>query len=332
MLECKPKMDDKKTLYTYTTQLTPEQADHLKALLEKHGYQLYEAPSALFMAKGQDTTVTVYKNCKLVVQGKGTEQLVKFLLEPEVLKEARLGYEELYHPEWFKPHIGIDESGKGDLFGPLCVAAVYIDGKTAHELLSIGITESKHVRSDRRLKELVDRISRTEGLVSEVVLIGNKAYNRLLDKFENLNRLLAWGHARALENLLKRLETQGKYPEFALSDQFAADIRVLKSALMPKGQTIEVFQRPRAESDPAVAAASLLARWAFLKHLSLLSTRWKISLPKGANVQAEEALKQFVLLHGTKHLSEVAKLNFSNVEKVLRSIKQLQGPEDETKP
>src|SRR5205085_11806046 len=175
---------------------------------------------------------------------------VQFELEPKVLGEARLGYEEVHSPEMFESHFGVDESGKGDFFGPLVIAGVYVDRGIARKLLDAGVQDSKRIGSDAKIHALADAIRKnTMGLI-DTVLIGPARYNELYQKFGNLNKLLGWGHARVIENLL------GKKPDCprALSDQFA-DARVVEQSLLGHGRKIDIQQRIRAESDIAVAAA-----------------------------------------------------------------------------
>src|SRR5437870_1812900 len=131
-------------LHSYTKPLTVAQAGKLRKLLEEKGFLFATKPHCLFAAAGEKLNVAVYeKGPKLVVQGKGTEDFVKFILEPEVLGAAELGYEEVHFPEMFAPHIGVDESGKGDFFGPLVIAGVYVDSEMAHKLREMGVMDSK---------------------------------------------------------------------------------------------------------------------------------------------------------------------------------------------
>src|SRR5438046_8061325 len=149
----------------------------------------------------------------------------------------------------FEAHFGVDESGKGDFFGPLVIAGVYVDRAIARKLLDAGVQDSKRIGSDARVRALGQTIRKTTGGLIETVLIGPAKYNELYEKFGNLNSLLGWGHARVIENLLAR---KLECPR-SLSDQFA-DARVITASLLKHGRKIAIEQRPRAESDIAVAA------------------------------------------------------------------------------
>jgi len=301
-------------LTSYTCQITEAQAAALRACLEARGFQFRDVPHARFAGQRDKVTVVCYQSGKLVVQGKGTQDFVEFILEPEVLKEARLGYETVLNPELLLPRLGVDESGKGDLFGPLCVAGVYVNQAVLRAWQGSGIRDSKRITSDRRISELADLIRDTPGCVTTVVAVGNAAYNRLYAQIGNVNKLLAWGHARVIENLLAQKHRMQPPPVRAISDQFAIGTGTLARALMPLGQSIELVQRHKAEDDPAVAAASILARHEFVRRLNGLSQRYGIAFPKGCSEAAQQALQQFVQKHGREALGQVAKLHFKTVQ------------------
>lgn len=208
--------------------------------------------------------------------------------------------------------IGIDESGKGDYFGPLVVAAVFVNATTQGELRLMEVRDSKKI-SDGRVLEMAIDIKTI--CPHSVIAIGPQKYNELYAKIKNLNRLLAWGHAKALETLLER----GITCERAISDQFG-DERLILSALQEKGQKISLEQRPKAESDLAVAAASILARAEFLIRLKRLSSEVGTTLPKGASPAVELAAKMIVKKHGQERLGSVAKLHFKTTKAVLANL------------
>src|SRR5690242_439823 len=176
-----------KLLTSYTCKLSDAQADALREWLRDHHWKFHEVPYARFAAEGEKTNVVFYESGKLVVQGKGTREFVEFVLEPEILKEARLGYETLLNPELLLPRIGVDESGKGDFFGPLCIAGVYLNEAVVKAWKDSGIRDSKLISGDKRIKELAEVIRNTPGCVSKVVAIGNEAYNRLFTKMHSVN-------------------------------------------------------------------------------------------------------------------------------------------------
>ncbi|MFP6866837.1 MAG: ribonuclease HIII [Roseibacillus sp.] len=299
-------------LTTYTAEIGEGDVAKLREILEREGYEFSEKPYAHFSAKRGKLNVTVYeKGPKVLVQGKETEDFVKFTLEPEILGEARLGYEEVHNPEMFEPHFGIDESGKGDYFGPLVIAGAYTDAESTRALIDAGVMDSKRIGSADRIRALAGTIRKTRGVRVAVVAIGPESYNNLYRSFHNLNELLAWGHAKVIEELS---EVVPDCPR-ALSDQFA-NPRVLQRALERKGVTIELQQRTKGESDVAVAAASIVAREAFVKWITRASEQWEVSLALGAGQPVLEAGRTFVKTHGAQELRNVAKLHFKTTNQL----------------
>ncbi len=299
-----------KPLTSYTCKLTDEQAAALERLLRSRHYKFREVPYARFAAEQDKINVVAYTSGKLVVQGKATQEFVEFVLEPEVLKEARLGYEEVLNPELLQPRLGVDESGKGDFFGPLCVAGVYVNESVVNAWKGHGIRDSKNIGSDSRIRDLAELIRKTPGCVSAVVPIGDEAYNRLHAKMKTVNAMLAWGHARVIENLMAVRNRMNPPPVRAISDQFASSKSVVSKALMPLGREIELVQKHRAEEDLAVAAASILAREAFITRLARMEKEFGAAFPRGASGAVEAAAREFVAKHGAENLARVAKMHF----------------------
>lgn len=300
---------------SHTAALRPEQVDALREVLERQGFEFGGKPHAVFSARKGKLNVTVYqKGPKVLVQGKDTEDFVRFTLEPEVLGEARLGYEEVLDPDRFAPHFGIDESGKGDFFGPLVIAGVYTDASIARRLIDDGIMDSKRVTSSTRIRRLAQKIRAVPGIACEVVSIGPGRYNELYASFGNLNRLLAWGHAKVIAKLAA---ARPDCPR-ALSDQFARK-DVLERALRGQGIGIELEQRTKGESDTAVAAASIVARERFVDWMDKTSDAGGVRLPLGASDAVVEAGREVVARHGNDALAKVAKLHFKTTRLVLGS-------------
>jgi len=302
-------------LTSHTQNLTAAQAEKLRALLSERGFDFMTKPYCLYAATKPKVNVLVYeKGPKVLVQGKGTEDFVTNLLEPEILGEAKLGYEEVHQPEMFQPHIGVDESGKGDFFGPLVIAGVYVDGDAVRRLRDLGAVDSKRIGSDERIAKLAAEIRQVRGVAWEVISIHPERYNQLYDKFGNLNRLLAWGHARVIENLLERVPDCPR----AISDQFA-NPAVLQRALQERGRGIELVQRTKAESDPAVAAASILAREAFVAWLKAQGVRYGVECPKGVSEAVKQSARKLVEENGVEILQVLCKAHFRTSDEIKNS-------------
>lgn len=294
----------------YTCKLDPSQAKALHDYLQSKNYCFREVPYARFAGEKDEVNVVFYTSGKLVVQGKGTQDFVEFVLEPEILKQAKLGYEAVLQPELLLPRVGVDESGKGDFFGPLCVAGVYVNAAIIERWKDAGVRDSKQISSDARILKIADAIRDTPGCVSTVVPIGNEAYNRLYAKMRSVNAVLAWGHARVIENLMLQRHRMDPPPVRAISDQFAAQKETVAKALMSLGREVELIQRHKAESDIAVAAASILARAEFVSRLAKLEKQVGCALPKGASAAVDAAAKTVLEKHGVDGLSKVAKMHF----------------------
>src|SRR5437764_437763 len=164
--------------------------------------------------------------------------------------------------------------------------------------------------SDKRMKELAEMIRDTPGCVTSVVPIGNETYNRLYFKMKSVNTLLAWGHARVIENLMGQKHRMNPPPVRAISDQFASNKDVVGKALMSLGRGIELVQKHRAEEDLAVAAASILARHEFVSRLGAMEKEFGMAFPKGASAAVDAAAKEFIAKKGVENLPKVAKMHF----------------------
>ncbi len=267
-----------------------------------------------FDGRGPSVIVRAYRSGKVLIQGRGAGDFVEMFLEPEILREARIGYEEVREPEADAPHAGSDECGKGDFFGPLVVAAAYVDSETAPVLRRLGVRDSKEIKSDARAILLGEEIGKAVRGRCAVVVLGPAKYNELYGRFGNLNWLLAWAHATALAEIVHKVPSCPR----ALVDQFARS-PVLDQAIGRQGLSLRVEQRPRAESDIAVAAASLLARAEFLRRLALLGKEAGRTLPKGASAPVLAAAREIVRLEGADRLRGLAKVHFRTFAQAVAS-------------
>lgn len=310
-------MASSEKINSFVKSLSTAELEQLGSILAGSGWVMSEAPYCLFKAKKEKTSVAAYSSGKLVVQGKGTADFVEFILEPRITGVLQ-PLETEKTPEPFQPHAGIDESGKGDFFGPLVVVCVYVQDPLVRDRLEeAGVRDSKLIKSDVRIGEIARKIT---GIVQgkfAIVAIGPEAYNRAYAKIGSLNRLLAWGHARALENLLE------KVPECpaALADKFG-DEHLIRNALMESGRRIRLDQRTKAESDLAVAAASILARAEFVRRLKLLASVAGVpELPKGAGAKVDQVAAEIAGRGGAALLEQISKAHFSTFEKALQNGK-----------
>jgi ribonuclease HIII len=301
---------------TITLALQPIDAPRVRDVLEESGFQFEDAPYAFFRARGVHCIVTFYQKGKVVLQGRAASEWAEEIA-PGVGEGAKPGgtddFFELALAEHPKPGpavwAGIDETGKGDYFGPLVVVAASIERSHVALLRELGVADSKKI-ADKKVLSLAKELKTF--CPHAKVVIGPQRYNALYKRIGNLNRLLAWGHARALEDLLERRSDI----TYALSDQFAKDKRTITSQLMDRGKQIQFAQRHKAEADPAVAVASILARAEFLWRMRALEKEVGDRLPKGAGPPVLAAGKKLVAKHGPEVLGKVAKLHFRTTEQL----------------
>ncbi len=286
---------------TYSAKFDTYKIQEYKAIFEKENATFSIPQYMYFQARGEGFTASFYNSGKFIIQGKNTDKIIsKYFGENPAPKENILNIP--------YPHIGIDESGKGDFFGPLVIAGVYLTEEIAKQFEKIGICDSKKL-TDKKILELEKQIKSIA--IFDVITITPKKYNELYLSFRNLNRLLAWGHSTVLENLLKKTNAK-----IAISDQFAANENVILSALKEKGKTIKLIQQTKAEADMAVASASILARAEFVKRISNLSYEYGINFKKGCNKEVLVQAKEIAQKLGKEKLKNIAKTHFKTYESV----------------
>jgi ribonuclease HIII len=307
-----------KKLSTYSLKLDSAQMDKLRSILSGRGWEAFEVAYARFAFKGRDCNVTAYESGKVVVAGKGTEEFVTMTLEPDVTMTAKLGYDEVLHPDWFELHAGLDESGKGDLFGPV-VAATVIAEKTAIEgWIKAGVKDSKKI-VDTQIIKLDKLIRETHGVAVATCLCGMPKYNLLMGRpHANLNRLLAWQHATALVQALSR-----KKAPRGLLDQFSKQPLVQRELTKMGVKDFDLAMRTKAEEDPVVAAASVVARAEYVRQMHALSREFGGPLQKGAGPIVKEQAAQIVTRFGARALGNFAKLHFRTAYEVVAAAGKL---------
>jgi len=285
---------------SFVTELNSAQISSLRSALSLQGCSFSTPPYTHFAAKKEGLSVTAYTSGKVTIQGKEAAHFIEFVLEPQVLKELRFSGK----TKDLNERIGSDESGKGDVLGPLVVSCCFADAKNIEYLEKLGVADSKKL-NEAKILSLEKKIA--DVLPYETILISPEKYNKLYSQIQNLNELLAWAHAQAIDNLVKRTNAP-----LAIVDQFAKG-PVLKRALSRKGVAIEVQERVRAEEDPVVAAASILARARFVRAMDEMGKKWDLLMPKGASSLTKRALQAFCQKHGKENLPLIAKMHFKTV-------------------
>ncbi|WP_100934084.1 ribonuclease HIII [Candidatus Chlamydia corallus] len=290
----------------FVVTLTTSAQNSLRAQLKEKDFIFSQPQNTVFQARSNTVTCTLYPSGKLVIQGKGTQEFIEFFLEPEILHTFTHAIVE----KDLRPRLGVDESGKGDFFGPLCIAGVYAaNSEILKKLYENKIQDSKNLK-DTKIISLA-RVIRSL-CVCDVIILYPEKYNELYGKFHNLNTLLAWAHATVINNLAPKPSGN----TFAISDQFASSEHTLLKALQKKETDITVIQKPRAEEDVVVAAASILARDAFVNSIKKLEQQYQVELPKGAGSNVKETGRRIAKQRGKDLLAKISKTHFKTFEEI----------------
>lgn len=247
------------------------------------------------------------KGNKVVLQGNKELKLYKkvsdIIFGEKLLSDAKPENE----PE--NPYIGTDESGKGDYFGPLVVAGVYITPEAGKLLKDLGVRDSKEL-SDFQIDQLANEIVKLNEIIFDVVLISPEKYNQLFNKMGNLNRLMGWAHAKVIENLLGKCNASE-----VISDKFGNE-KIILDALQEKGRKINLKQVTKAEKFIAVAAASIIARNSVNNWFEVQSKKYGCKIPKGASEEVEHTAKKILATYGGEELKKLVKVHFKTSNKV----------------
>ncbi|HZZ57599.1 MAG TPA: ribonuclease HIII [Opitutaceae bacterium] len=307
-----------KKLSSYTIKLDDGQMEKLRGIMDGRGWKSFDVAYARFAFRGPDCNVTAYESGKVVIAGKGTEDFVLHTLEAEITQAPKLGYDSVLHPEWFEAHAGLDESGKGDFFGPVVAATVIADGPVIEGWIKAGVKDSKKI-AESQIVALDKLIRNTPGAVARTCLCGMARYNELMAKPNaNLNRLLAWQHATALTQALAQ-----KPVAWGLLDQFSEQ-PLTQRELGRKGVTgFELKMRTKAEEDPVVAAASVVARAEYVRQMHALSERFGAKLQKGAGPLVKTQAAEIIARFGARALGDFAKLHFRTAYEVVAAAGKL---------
>ncbi len=314
----------KKTTFTY--ELTNDQQEILLGIMLGGNYRRREVPYSLWSIEGDHFNATLYSKekhgrRKLCIQGSKAADFVLFVLEPNVLGAATLGYETVLNPELVSAHAGSDESGKGDYFGPLVVCCAYTDEALSAEMQKLGVRDCKQM-SDKSVLTAGSKLRHLLGPGGyAVVKLGPAAYNRLYAKMRNINRMLAWAHGTAIEELLEKRQGCDR----VVVDQFAPTEATIRRALKTRGKAAKVEQRHKAESDIAVAAASVIARELFLRDIAKMGdevfgppAEGRANVPAGSSDPRVRTLaEEMVRKNGPVWLMNHCKVHFQTTDKVL---------------
>ncbi len=286
-------------------------------LLQKNNYKLSPVKKNQYnfdvtVELGKDKIkLQVYfgkKGTKTVLQG--NKELREYTAIDALLFGKQLFENSSFEIEEPQAYIGTDESGKGDYFGPLVVAGVYVDSESSAKLKKIGVRDSKEL-SERAIIKLASEIKHIIGNNFKIISLTPSKYNSMYAQIGNVNKLLGWTHANIIESLATRCNAKE-----VICDKFGNESYIIDS-LQPEKLGILLHQFTRAERYTAVAAASILAREKFCNWFEESKKLLNIDLPKGASEQVEKTSFNIKLKFGEDKLSELVKLHFKTTNKII---------------
>lgn len=260
--------------------------------------------------KNEQAKILVFfgkKGIKKIIQA-NTESNIYAELNKQIFGENLFSKENKEEVS-FSEYIGTDESGKGDYFGPLVIGAVFINKKTSTELEAIGVKDSKQI-SDSSIKILEPKIKKIIASDFEIIQINPEKYNQLYQSFRNLNKLMAWAHSKAIENLTQKINCVN-----VISDKFGNE-KLIKSELSKKDIEINLFQTTKGERFTAVAAASILARAKVIDWFYFKSKEIGFEIPKGGSANVNSAAKRVLNQFDDKYLMKLIKFHFKNSKNI----------------
>ncbi|MCR5184077.1 MAG: ribonuclease HIII [Opitutales bacterium] len=308
-------MPEAKPIKIWTRQLDASQIDRLQqTLLSLGDAEPFAVAYARFAYKLRErkANVTAYTSGKVVINGAGTQDFVIDIVEPQILGRAEIGYESVNHPDWFELHAGLDESGKGDFFGPLCTACVIAGGNAVRTWLDAGVRDSKKI-ADSQILKLDSLIRNTPGATVKVCKAATmERYNELYQAYGSLNTMLAASHFKSLQ---AACEAAPEKPARGLLDQFSTE-PLVQSLIRQKKLPIDLQMRTHAEEDPVVAAASICARAAYAKAVAALEAQCGFSLPKGCGNEVLTAGTQILRQYGKDALRHYCKTHFKTLKQI----------------
>ncbi|MFQ3542555.1 ribonuclease HIII [Halobacillus rhizosphaerae] len=293
------------------------------AQMKKHySSQLKPAPQhASFAAKTNHCSITAYQSGKVLFQGSNPEAESSKWGSPTASSKPKASSKHGYHPAsslFTSSHIGSDEAGTGDYFGPVTVAAAYVTSHQIGHLKAIGVKDSKHL-NDRQITELAKELVQMK-IPYSLLRLNNKKYNQWQKKGWTQGKMKTILHHQALMKLLDKISPDK--PEGILVDQFSQP-DVYQKHLKSEGLQLQenIYFMTKAESySIAVAAASIMARSAFVKAMHQLEMDTGLAIPKGASPKVDQAAAEVIRHYGESKLDEVAKVHFANTEKAKKLV------------
>lgn len=281
-------------------------------------------PYAIFQADTGDTIVTLYESGKAMFQGVSADieagmwesigkdkENIDYFIDREEVKEKK---EETTIPIDISS-VGSDEVGTGDYYGPIVVTASYVNKDDIPFLTELGVKDSKKL-SDEQILKIVPKIIKK--IKYKTIMLSNKEYNKNYGKDMNMNKIKAVLHNKVLTEMVKNNEY-----DYIVVDQFEPESSYYKHlSEVPSPLKGITFITKAEDKCLSVACSSLISRYIFVKEIDKLGDKYGIFLPKGANYYVEDVGIKLVEKYGVNVLKEVAKLNFSNTDRILKEVRK----------
>ena len=289
---------------TFSLQLDKHEADLALSTLKAHDwveegvstqYMVFKARSPL------GSTAILYTSDKLVFQG--GEDFDKLIGDIKNDHDVQSN---------FVPHIGVDEVGKGDYFGPLVVVACFLNDEMLEKVTRLGVGDSKRF-ADTKIEDMYSHME--DYPYYYVSIVHPEEYNQLTEEIGNASILLAKQHSKVIEMALNDLKKKNIECSKVVIDQFSSKKERILDELGELGSKTVIDQFHKGESDIAVATASVLARGVFLKEWGKMSMKYSFKFPKGASNVIEDG-KVFVGKYGMDELKNVAKISFKTTAQI----------------
>ena len=273
-------------------------------------------PYVVFQAVDMDTTITMYESGKVMFQGKSAD--VDAAMWREIDGQSKVDKTKQKEEDkkyYYCSSVGSDEVGTGDYFGPIVVTATYVKKEDIPFLESLGIKDSKKVTDELILKVVPELIKK---IPYRSLILTNKEYNEKYSRAFNMNKIKAIMHNKVLYQIMTELKPAVDY---IIVDEFAREARyydyIKEAQEIQKGIT---FMTKAEDKNLAVASASMISRYIFLKEFDKLCDEVSLPLPKGAGSDVDKMGEELVAKYGEEKLKEVAKYNFKNTQKILKTM------------
>ena len=273
-------------------------------------------PYVVFQAQEEDTVITMYESGKVMFQGVSADvDASMWGVALENTKEKKEEKKKINQKYYACNSVGSDEVGTGDYFGPIVVTACFVKKEDLPYLEELGIGDSKKI-DDQKILEIAPKIAKK--IKYKSVILSNKEYNEKYNKDTNMNKIKAILHNRVLYQLIT--EEKPKY-DYIIVDEFARENRYYEylkdQKVIQRGIT---FLTKAEDINPAVACASIISRYLFLKEFDKLCDEIHIPLPKGAGSDVDTIGEEVVDKYGEDKLKDIAKVNFKNTDRILHTL------------